>query len=86
MDPHSGRMYESVEAAHADGVADPVEVSGSTAALQALSENLRRRFARPLPTEEPEPPRRRMLTAAERTTRAKRRHMATRSRKINRGR
>jgi hypothetical protein len=84
MDPNTGRMYDTVEDAKAAGVEDPVEVSGSLRALQTLSANLQSRLAKPQPVEEEPKPKRRGLTAAERSTRAKRQRMARASRKTNR--
>jgi hypothetical protein len=46
MDPDSGRLYPSLEAARADGVANPVEIRGELEDLQRISEVLQAEQAR----------------------------------------
>ena len=38
MDPNSGKLYESVEEAQADGVEHPVELQGRWEDVEAISE------------------------------------------------
>lgn len=38
MDPNTGKLYESAEEAKADGVADPVELSGRYEDVQRISD------------------------------------------------
>jgi len=38
MDPHSGRLYESLQAALADGVRNPVEMKGRDVDIRRISE------------------------------------------------
>ena len=40
MDPNSGRLYESVEDAKADGVENPVEVIGLPEDVQRISNTM----------------------------------------------
>jgi hypothetical protein len=37
MDPHSGKLYPSLDAAKADGVADPILLEGPPAELERVS-------------------------------------------------
>lgn len=46
MDPHSGRLYRSLQAALADGVANPVEVKGRDVDIQRISEAVAEKAAR----------------------------------------
>lgn len=41
MDPNSGRLYESLAAAHAAGVTDAVEVIGTPEAVERISKAVR---------------------------------------------
>lgn len=46
MNPYTGELFESVEAAKAAGVKDPVEVTGSPDAVQAVSDAVRAEYRR----------------------------------------
>jgi len=41
MDPHTGRLYESIEDAKADGVENPVELVGRLEDVQRISAAVR---------------------------------------------